>query len=187
MNFLCLISQSWMQPSRWDLLRADKGEKSPPTACCPHGWDVAQNTFDLLDYKQTLPSHVHLFIHQHPNVLLSRTVPCPFFAQPVSVPQATCNPLGFLMCAWGGGGCCYPCPPHMCLLIHSWARCWLWACLGTPLGFPHLRNPLPQTPQPPLHRGTHLLQNQESWKGIFSLKNKASPHEVQTPVSKHRH
>lgn len=116
-----------------------------------------QNTFDLLDCNHTLPSHVHLFIHQHPKVLLSRAALCPFFAQPIFGPR----------------------PPEI-LWIPVWREvvaavtpaCHTYASSSTlgpdagsgrvlapPWDFPTSGTPFPEHHDPPFHCGTHLLQN----------------------------
>jgi len=48
--------------------------------------DAAQDAVGFLGCKCTLSPHVQLFIHQYPQVLLSRAPLNPFIAQPVLIP-----------------------------------------------------------------------------------------------------
>ncbi|KAK4825246.1 hypothetical protein QYF61_025645, partial [Mycteria americana] len=48
-------------------------------------FDAAQDTVGLLGCERTLLAHVHLFIHQYPQVLLRRAALSPFIPQPVLI------------------------------------------------------------------------------------------------------
>ena len=63
-----------------------RGAESPPSAYAHAAGDGAQGAVGLLAYECTLPGHVDLFTHQHPQVPLDRAALHPFFPQPVWIP-----------------------------------------------------------------------------------------------------
>jgi len=63
--------------SRW--------EQSPPMPCWPSLFDVARNTVGLLGCKSTLLTHIQLFVHQDPQVLLGRVPLKEFFSHSVLI------------------------------------------------------------------------------------------------------
>ncbi|XP_058694567.1 uncharacterized protein LOC131579091 [Poecile atricapillus] len=84
-GFLLLRIPSRMQYSRWSLTRVEStGAESAPLTCCPHCSRCSTGYF--LSSKCTLPTHVQIFIRQHPQVLLHRASLNPFIPQPVMIP-----------------------------------------------------------------------------------------------------
>jgi len=71
-SFLCWGPQIWTQYSQCDFTRAEQGGQSPPSSCWSPSFDGAQDRVGLLNCQCALLAHVHLFIHQNPQVLLGR-------------------------------------------------------------------------------------------------------------------
>lgn len=66
-----------MQFSSWGFTRANRGGASPPSLCWSPLSGETQDTVGFLGCRQSLLSHVKLFIHLDPSVLLSRSFsPC---------------------------------------------------------------------------------------------------------------
>jgi len=52
------------------LQQQSRGRQSPPSPCCHSSFDAVQDTAGFLRCEQTLLSHIQLFIHQKPLILL---------------------------------------------------------------------------------------------------------------------
>jgi len=62
-----------------------EGQNHLPQPAGHTTFDAAQDMVGFLDCERTLVTHVQVFIHQHPHVLLGRAALNPFSAQPVFV------------------------------------------------------------------------------------------------------
>jgi len=62
-----------------------EGQNHLPQPAGHASLDAAQDTVDLLGCECTLLAHVRLYIHQHPQVLLSTAALNPFIPQPVFI------------------------------------------------------------------------------------------------------
>jgi len=65
-----------------------EGQNPLPRPAGHAAFDAAQGTVGLLGCVRTWSAHVHLFIPQYPQVLLSRAALNPFIPQPVLIPGA---------------------------------------------------------------------------------------------------
>ena len=59
--------------------------ESPPSTCWPRFFRYSQGFLGFLGCKHVFSAHVQLFIHQYPQVLLSRTALNPFIPQPLVI------------------------------------------------------------------------------------------------------
>jgi len=90
MSVLCPGLQSWTWDSRWRSHQTGaEGQNSVPRPAGHTCFDAAEDTVGFLGCEHTLMAHVQLFIHQYPQVLLSRPALNPFLPQPVLMPGVT--------------------------------------------------------------------------------------------------
>ena len=142
MSALCWGLQSWTQDSQGGSHQSGaEGQNPLPLPAGHAAGDAAQGTVGLLGCQHTLPGHVQLFIHQHPQVLLRTAVLTPFSSQPVfvlGIAWPMCSTLHLaLLNFWGshrppspacpGPSGWHPFPPACRLHCTAWCRwqiCW---------------------------------------------------------------